>query len=54
MRGKGRSTTRRVELVEIMRRPAPLDYRYQPANRQQRRQLKRAIRRSAQRTTTGR
>jgi hypothetical protein len=41
--------TRRVELVELMRSPAPVSYKVAPQNRAQRRALKRA-QANAQRT----
>ncbi|MBT9486566.1 MAG: hypothetical protein IV093_03555 [Rubrivivax sp.] len=44
-------STRRVELVELMRRPGPLSYVVEPQNRAQRRQLKR-LQASAQRTAS--
>lgn len=41
--------TRRVALVEMTRQPAPLGYPVEPNNREQRRRLARALRRTESR-----
>lgn len=43
------SPTRRAELVELTRQPAPPSYNHTPRNREQRRQLARALRQASRR-----
>jgi hypothetical protein len=46
---RSKSKTRRIELVELMRQPAPGGYNTAPQNRAQRRELRRRLAAEARR-----